>query len=103
MRRLTIQEWKREYLIWRVPYAHLHASVRTRMVRGCKGKAQYDDPDEARADAAALPDRGDDKRWLKVYRCPLCQTYHIGNTRWRENGFTIRDRESADNSPPAGS
>lgn len=93
MKRMRAKEWRAACQIWRVPYAHLSALERTRMVRGCKGKAQYDDPDEARRDAEALPDRKDDKRWLKVYRCPLCQTYHIGNTRWRENGFMIRDRE----------
>lgn len=90
MVRLTEREWRRAYRYWRVPYAHLAPVERQRMVRGCKGKAQYYTADEAIADARLLPIRSDDKRWLKAYRCPLCQNWHIGNTKWPQNGFVVR-------------
>lgn len=98
-RKLTTRQWEDEYKIWRVPYAHLEPAVRSRMVRGCKGKEQFGNADEARLVAESLPVRNGEKRWLKVYRCPLCQNWHFGNTKWGKNGIIVRDNRVA----PSGS
>lgn len=80
MRVLTIKEWVRLYESeWRRPLAHLPKAERAKLVRGCKGKAIYDSPEEAAAVVATLPLRPG--YLVGAYDCPVCGSIHVGNRR----------------------
>lgn len=77
---------------WRWPFVHLPKEIRAKVVRGCRGKAVYDSPEEALPVIAAMPLRKG--LYLKAYCCPLCFDFdlrndevthklcwHIGNSR----------------------
>jgi hypothetical protein len=84
MKTRTGKEWAAMYESqWRVPYANHPKEVRQKLVRGCQGKAIYDNPQEALKVMSTLkPIPG---KVLNQYVCPLCKGIHIGNRTggWR--------------------
>ena len=80
MQTLTPREWDQLYRsIWRTPYAHLTKDERGRLVRICRGKAIFDNLEEARKMLRFLQPSG--RLNLAAYTCPLCSGIHIGNRR----------------------
>ena len=79
---LRIKEWVQMYEVWKAANPNMQGedlkSVRVKMVRGCKGKAQYESYGEAMAIVNDLPARKG--RALHAYRCPICGNWHVGNT-----------------------
>ena len=63
-------------------------------MRGCKGKAIYDNDEEAQRLIATLPLR--EGKLLGAYTCPLCEGIHTGNRkylRWRRSESETRTTE----------
>jgi len=82
MRTLRRKEWNVAYAAWKEANPHLcgdeFKTKRQKVVRGCCGKALYDDYAEAMRVVADLPVR--EGKVLHAYRCPLCLSFHVGNT-----------------------
>lgn len=56
MRTLRTREWAQLYhSVWKPRIAHLSKEQRAKLVRGCMGKAIYDDDAEAQLLIATLP------------------------------------------------
>lgn len=89
MKTRTNTEWEFFYrMVWRKPFAHLPKEIRAKLVRGCRGKAVYNSPEEALPVIAMMPLR--DGFYIKCYKCGLCfevengkrkDCWHIGNSR----------------------
>lgn len=83
MKTLTNRQWAEAYnALWRKPFENFPKEYRKGLVRGCKGKAQYESWDEAKRVAFTLPPR--EGLEIKIYRCKLCTWIHIGNTRFAQ-------------------
>lgn len=82
MRTLRRKEWNALYAAWKAANPDLCSDAfkwkRQRIVRGCRGKALYDDYAEAMRIVVELPLR--QGKVLHAYRCPICAAFHVGNT-----------------------
>jgi hypothetical protein len=92
MRTLRISEWKAFYAAWKAANPDLCGDEfklrRQKVVRGCRGKALYDDYAEAMRVVADLPVR--EGKVLHAYRCPICGCFHVGNTAFKKyQGYKI--------------
>jgi hypothetical protein len=90
MRTVKVKEWKEIYAKWKENNPHLaddsHKVERRKLVKGCKGKALYLTYSEAMRIVCDMPAR--EGRALHAYQCPICTSWHIGNTSLSRIGVT---------------